>query len=133
MGYPVYLKESISWFFFFQRVERQEYGCFYAVICLKKETTQFCFSLVSQNILSKQDETGGIGETMKEPKCPECRREYEYLLFGPVFGLRYLLENVHPACYYHPVHCRLDERIPFLEAFMIPYAAWYLYIVGMHL
>lgn len=71
---------------------------------------------------------------MKEPKCPECRRKYGYLLFWPVFGLRYLLlENVHPARYYHPVHCWLDDQIPFLEVFMIPYAAWYLCIMGIHL
>lgn len=57
-----------------------------------------------------------------------------YLLFWPVFGLRYLLiENFHPAGYYHPVHCPLDDRIPFLEIFLIPYFLWYFCIMGIHL
>lgn len=64
----------------------------------------------------------------------EKRRRSLYLLFWPVFGLRYLLiENCHPAGQFHPVHCALDDRIPFLEIFIIPYAVWYLCIIGMHL
>lgn len=57
-----------------------------------------------------------------------------YLLFWPVFGLRYLLlENFHPAAVYHPVYCPLDDRIPFLEWFLIPYVLWYFGIIGIHL
>ncbi len=56
------------------------------------------------------------------------------LLFWPVYGLRYLLlENCNPAAQYHPIHCVLDDLIPFHEGFLIFYAAWYLMIIGMHL
>lgn len=57
-----------------------------------------------------------------------------WLLFWPIFGLRYLLlESCHPAKHYHPVHCMLDDRIPFLEWFLIPYVLWYGAMAGMHL
>ena len=57
-----------------------------------------------------------------------------YLLFWPIFGLRYLLiETCHPAGDYHPVHCFLDDRIPFLEGFLIPYFLWYFCMIGIHL
>lgn len=56
-----------------------------------------------------------------------------YLLFWPVFGLRYLLmETYNPAAVYHPVHCPLDDSIPFLEGFLIPYFLWYFCMIGIH-
>ena len=62
------------------------------------------------------------------------RRHPEYLLFWPAFGLRYLLvEYCSPADFYHPVHCALDDQIPFLEIFIIPYLFWHICIIGMHL
>lgn len=61
-------------------------------------------------------------------------RDVRYLLFWPVFGLRYLLlENCNPAKVYHLVHCAMDDRIPFLEGFVIPYFLWHFCIIGMHL
>lgn len=57
-----------------------------------------------------------------------------FLLFWPVFGLRYLLiENMNPAGEYHLIHCPLDDRIPFQELFLIPYVLWFVGIIGMHL
>lgn len=57
-----------------------------------------------------------------------------YLLFWPVFGVRYLLiERCRPETVYHVVHCALDDRIPFCEAFLIPYVLWYGFLIGMHL
>lgn len=57
-----------------------------------------------------------------------------YLLFWPVFGLRYLIiENFHPARSYRSVWCPMDDRIPFLEGFIIPYVLWYFCITGVHL
>lgn len=56
-----------------------------------------------------------------------------YFLFWPIFALRYLLiENCHPASVYHQVYCTLDDRVPFLEVFILPYVFWYVCIVGMH-
>lgn len=54
------------------------------------------------------------------------------LLFGWVgyFVLYALTENLIPADRCTPVHCRLDDLIPFCEWFVIPYVAWYLLIVG---
>lgn len=63
--------------------------------------------------------------------------EYRHLwllLFWPAYILRYLLvENLNPAGYYHPIHCVVDDWIPFQEGFLIFYALWYVFIVGMHL
>ena len=53
------------------------------------------------------------------------------LLLGWVgyFILYFLTENLIPAENCHPVHCFLDDRIPFCEIFLIPYVFWYLLIV----
>ena len=63
--------------------------------------------------------------------------EYKHLwllLFWPIYIARYLLvENLNPAAAYHPIHCALDDVIPFQEGFLIFYALWYVFIVGMHL
>ena len=45
------------------------------------------------------------------------------------FILYFLTENLIPAENCHPVHCRLDDIIPFNELFLIPYVFWYLLIV----
>ena len=64
---------------------------------------------------------------------PEYRHMW-YLLYWPIFGLRYLLiENISPVNGYHLIHCSLDDMIPFQEWFLIPYALWYVGIIGMHL
>lgn len=46
------------------------------------------------------------------------------------FILYILTENLIPAERCYPVHCRLDDVIPFQEIFVIPYVFWYLLIVG---
>jgi len=71
---------------------------------------------------------------MSRSKPIENGRNGWYLLFWPVFGLRYLLiENCHPAAAFHSVYCALDDRIPFLEGFIIPYLLWHWCIIGIHL
>ena len=45
------------------------------------------------------------------------------------FALYFLTENLIPAEKCRPVHCWLDDVIPFCEAFIIPYTFWYLLIV----
>lgn len=54
------------------------------------------------------------------------------LLFGWVayFVLYFLTENLIPAEKCHPVHCLLDDIVPFCEVFVIPYVGWYLLIVA---
>lgn len=62
------------------------------------------------------------------------RKNLLYLLFWPIFVARYLLlENLNPAARYIPIHCALDDLIPFHEGFLIPYVFWYVFIAGMHL
>ena len=53
------------------------------------------------------------------------------LLLGWVgyFLLYYLTENLIPVEKCHPIHCWLDDVIPFHEGFLIPYVFWYLLIV----
>ena len=53
------------------------------------------------------------------------------LLYGWVgyFVLFFLTENLIPAKDCHPVHCFLDDVIPFNEIFLIPYVFWYVLIV----
>ncbi len=54
------------------------------------------------------------------------------LLFGWVvyFVLYFLTENLIPAERCMPVHCGLDDVIPFCEIFVIPYVGWYFLIAG---
>lgn len=64
---------------------------------------------------------------------PEYRHLW-WLLFWPIFGLRYLiLEHFVPVSYYTPIYAPLDDRIPFQEWFLIPYVLWYVCLVGMQL
>lgn len=47
-----------------------------------------------------------------------------------VYLAAYLLtEKLISAESCHPVHCRIDDIIPFHEAFVIPYVSWYLLII----
>lgn len=39
----------------------------------------------------------------------------------------WLEENVVPK---YIIHCKLDEMIPFVEEFIIPYVFWYVYVIG---
>ena len=64
-------------------------------------------------------------------KINEPRFSHLKLLFGWVvyFALYFLTENLIPAETCHPIHCRLDNIIPFCEYFLIPYVGWYALIV----
>ncbi len=59
--------------------------------------------------------------------------EYRHLLLlgGWIvyFALYFLTENLIPAEGCTPVHCWIDDVIPFCEYFIIPYVGWYLLIV----
>ena len=46
------------------------------------------------------------------------------------FAMYFITENLIPAESCHVVHCRLDDWIPFCEAFVIPYVLWYALVAG---
>ena len=53
------------------------------------------------------------------------------LLFGWLgyFSLYFLTEQLIPVEKCYPVHCWIDDVIPFHEIFLIPYVFWYLLII----
>ena len=59
--------------------------------------------------------------------------QYRHLLYllGWVgyFILYFLTENLIPYEKCYPIHCWLDDVVPFCEYFVIPYVGWYLLIV----
>lgn len=63
------------------------------------------------------------------------KKEYKHLwwlLFWPIYWLRYpIIENLNPATNYHPIYCKVDDMIPFLEWFLIPYALWLVFKLAM--
>lgn len=77
---------------------------------------------------------GGNGVFMNQFRLPAEKSHFLYLLFWPVFGLRYLfLEQFQPSRGYYPISCPIDDWIPFLEGFIIPYFLWHACLIGMHL
>lgn len=58
----------------------------------------------------------------------------KYLAFWPAFGLVFLtVERLWVRDSYYPVHCALDDLIPFCEFFLVPYLFWFVYLVGYHI
>ena len=62
----------------------------------------------------------------------EARFSHLKLLGGWIgyFILYFLTENLIPAAHCHPIHCALDDLIPFNEFFVLFYVSWYLLVVG---
>ena len=46
------------------------------------------------------------------------------------FSFYFLTENLIPAGICHPIHCALDDMIPFCEVFAVFYVFWYLLVFG---
>ena len=63
-------------------------------------------------------------------RTPEFRHLLLLLGWVGYFVLYFLTENLIPVENCHPIHCRLDDIIPFCDWFTIPYVSWYLLIVG---
>lgn len=58
----------------------------------------------------------------------------KYLAYWPVFGLLFLtVERLWVRERYYPVHCALDDAIPFCEYFLIPYLFWFVFLIGIHI
>lgn len=46
------------------------------------------------------------------------------------FALYFITENLIPQSRCHVIHCALDDRIPFMEGFLILYCYWFVLLVG---
>ena len=64
---------------------------------------------------------------INEPQFAHVKLWLTWLLY---FALYFLTENLIPAEKCHPVHCFLDDLIPFNEYFLIFYTGWYLLVAG---
>jgi hypothetical protein len=62
----------------------------------------------------------------------EPRFSHIKLLAGWIvyFSMYFITENLIPAERCHPIHCALDDLIPFNEFFVIFYVGWYFLIFG---
>jgi len=63
-----------------------------------------------------------------EPKYAHIRLMAATWLF--YFAFYFITENLIPAEACHPVHCALDDVIPFCEYFAVFYVGWYLLVAG---
>ena len=61
---------------------------------------------------------------------PEYRHLLLLLGWVSYFILYLLTENLIPPENCYPVHCWLDDFVPFCEWFIIPYVSWYFLIIG---
>lgn len=64
---------------------------------------------------------------LNEPRFSHLKLLGGWLIY---FAGYFLTEALIPAERCTPVHCWLDDVIPFCEVFIIPYCFWYLLIVG---
>lgn len=61
-------------------------------------------------------------------------RHVKLLLYWPVFGfLFWFVERIYQVDSYYPVHCVIDDYIPFIEFFLIPYIFWFVFLVGINI
>ena len=62
----------------------------------------------------------------------EPRFSHVKLLAGWIFyfTMYFITENLIPAEKCHPIHCALDDLIPFNEFFAVFYVGWYLLVFG---
>lgn len=55
----------------------------------------------------------------------------KYLVFWPMYGLMFMtVERLWIRDSYTPIHCALDDAIPFCELFLIPYLFWFVFMAG---
>jgi len=58
-------------------------------------------------------------------------KHLKLLWYWPFYGIVFFLLERGLKLSYHPVHCSLDDTIPFCEYFLIPYYFWFVYLIGM--
>jgi membrane-associated phospholipid phosphatase len=55
-------------------------------------------------------------------------RHLLWILYIPIYFVCFFLLEKRTDVDFHIIHCFLDDRIPFLEYFIIPYYLWFVYI-----
>lgn len=80
------------------------------------------FSKGHRRAQTAYDYSGFRPSRINEPQFSHLK----YLIFWPVYLLSFAaLERLWVQPYYYPVHCFVDDIIPFCEWFLIPYVLWY--------
>ncbi len=69
-------------------------------------------------------------KSVKSLKEPEYRHLLLLLGWVAYFALYFLTENLIPPEKCHPVHCALDDIIPFREEFAVFYVGWFALVFG---
>ena len=73
------------------------------------------------------DYSGFSLKKLNEPRFAHVKLLGGWLAY---FALYFITENLIPAERCHPIHCALDDLIPFNEFFVIFYVGWYFLIFG---
>lgn len=61
-------------------------------------------------------------------------KHLKLLLYWPLYGLAFLYaERFYQVDHYYEMYCRLDDYIPFVEIFLIPYLFWFVFLIGIHI
>ncbi len=58
------------------------------------------------------------------------KRQWIMILYIPFHLLWYFVLEHAVTTSYYPIHCALDDIIPFCEWFLLPYMSWFLYMVA---
>ncbi|MEA4894918.1 MAG: phosphatase PAP2 family protein [Oscillospiraceae bacterium] len=58
------------------------------------------------------------------------KRQWIMMLYLPFHLLWYFILELSITTNYYPIHCALDDLIPFCEWFIFPYFSWFLYMVA---
>ena len=73
------------------------------------------------------DYSGFSLERLNEPRFSHLKLLGGWIVY---FALYFITENLIPPERCHPVHCALDDLIPFNEVFVIFYVGWYFLVFG---
>ncbi len=73
------------------------------------------------------DYSGFSLKRLNEPRFSHVKLLGGWLVY---FALYFITENLIPAERCHPIHCALDDLIPFNEYFLFFYVGWYLLVFG---
>lgn len=57
-------------------------------------------------------------------------KHIKLLLYWPIYGILFLYFERIRDCTYHAVYSPIDDYIPFIAAFIIPYFLWFVYLIG---